>query len=107
MNMLTIQNLTAKTANKEVLKGIHLGLKAGEVHAIMGPNGSGKSTLAGVLAGRDAFDVTEGQILYNGQDLLELDPEERAREELFRQLGSPGGPFELNARAFAVAVTPA
>ena len=81
--MLTIRNLHAKVDDKEILRGIDLHLNAGEVHAIMGPNGSGKSTLAGVLAGRDAYEVTEGQVLYNGQDLLELDPEERAREGIF------------------------
>jgi Fe-S cluster assembly ATP-binding protein len=81
--MLTIRNLHAKVEDKEILRGVNLQLNAGEVHAIMGPNGSGKSTLAGVLAGRDAYEVTEGQILYNGKDLLELDPEERAREGIF------------------------
>jgi Fe-S cluster assembly ATP-binding protein len=81
--MLTIRNLHAKVDDKEILRGVNLQLNAGEVHAIMGPNGSGKSTLAGVLAGRDFYEVTEGQVLYNGQDLLELDPEERAREGIF------------------------
>src|SRR3954470_16116178 len=81
--MLTINNLHARVADKEILRGIDLSIQAGEVHAIMGPNGSGKSTLAGVLAGRDAYDVTEGEVHYNGKDLLELDPEERAREGLF------------------------
>src|SRR3984893_8703427 len=83
MTMLTITNLHARVEDKEILRGIDLQVQAGEVHAIMGPNGSGKSTLAGVLAGRDAFEVTEGQVLYNGKDLLELDPEERAREGIF------------------------
>ncbi|HEV3258743.1 MAG TPA: Fe-S cluster assembly ATPase SufC [Gemmataceae bacterium] len=81
--MLTITNLHAKVDDNEILRGIDLTINAGEVHAIMGPNGSGKSTLAGVLAGRDAFEVTEGQVLYQGKDLLEMDPEERAREGLF------------------------
>src|SRR5947209_18936349 len=81
--MLTIHNLHAKVEDKEILRGVSLKIDAGEVHAIMGPNGSGKSTLAGVLAGRDAYQVTEGQILYEGKDLLEMDPEERAREGLF------------------------
>src|SRR5437870_6649545 len=81
--MLTINNLHAGVEGREILRGINLQINAGEVHAIMGPNGSGKSTLAGVLAGRDAFDVTEGQVLFDGKDLLEMDPEERAREGLF------------------------
>src|SRR5437870_96109 len=81
--MLTICNLHAKVEDKEILRGVSLKIDAGEVHAIMGPNGSGKSTLAGVLAGRDAYQVTEGQILYEGKDLLEMDPEERAREGIF------------------------
>src|SRR5207244_9383158 len=67
----------------EIRKGVKLKIKAGEVHAIMGPNGSGKSTLAGVLAGRDAFDVTEGDVLFEGKNLLDMDPEERAREGIF------------------------
>ena len=81
--MLTIFNLHAKVEDKVILRGVSLKVNAGEVHAIMGPNGSGKSTLAGVLAGRDAYQVTEGQILYEGKDLLEMDPEERAREGIF------------------------
>jgi len=81
--MLKILNLHAKVDDNEILRGVNLTLNAGEVHAIMGPNGSGKSTLAGVLAGRDAYEVTEGQVFYNGKDLLELDPEERAREGIF------------------------
>jgi Fe-S cluster assembly ATP-binding protein len=81
--MLTIFNLHARVADKEILRGINLKINAGEVHAIMGPNGSGKSTLAGVLAGRDAYEVTDGNVRFNGKDLLEMDPEERAREGLF------------------------
>src|SRR5262249_47769695 len=81
--MLTIFNLHAKVDDREILKGVNLKIKAGEVHAIMGPNGSGKSTLAGVLAGRDAYDVTEGQVTFEGKDLLEMDPEERARDGVF------------------------
>src|SRR5262245_32183396 len=81
--MLTIRNLHAKVEDKEILRGVNLQVNAGEVHAIMGPNGSGKSTLAGVLAGRDAYEVTEGEVLFDGKDLLALDPEERAREGLF------------------------
>jgi Fe-S cluster assembly ATP-binding protein len=81
--MLTIVNLHARVEDKEILRGIDLEIRPGEVHAIMGPNGSGKSTLAGVLAGRDAFEVTEGDVLYMGKSLLEMDPEERAREGLF------------------------
>jgi Fe-S cluster assembly ATP-binding protein len=81
--MLEIKNLHASVDGKEILKGIDLMVNAGEVHAIMGPNGSGKSTLAQVLAGRDAYDVTEGEVLYEGKNLLDMDPEERAREGLF------------------------
>src|ERR1700730_7608605 len=83
MTMLTITNLHAKVEDKEILRGVSLKVNAGEVHAIMGPNGSGKSTLAGVLAGRDAYEVTEGNVLFDGKDLLDMDPEERAREGLF------------------------
>ena len=81
--ILEIRNLTAGVDGKQILKGIDLTINEGEVHAIMGPNGSGKSTLAAILAGREGYDVTDGQALYLGQDLLELDPEERAREGLF------------------------
>jgi Fe-S cluster assembly ATP-binding protein len=81
--MLTIFNLHARVDDKEILKGVNLKIRAGEVHAIMGPNGSGKSTLAGVLAGRDAFEVTEGDVLFEGKNLLDMDPEERAREGIF------------------------
>ncbi len=81
--MLEIKNLHAGVENKQILKGIDLTLNPGEVHAIMGPNGSGKSTLAAILAGRDGYDVTGGQVLYRGMDLLEMEPEERAREGVF------------------------
>ncbi len=81
--MLEIRNLHASVNGNEILHGVNLNVNAGEVHAIMGPNGSGKSTLAGVLAGRDAYTVTEGEVLYKGRNLLEMDPEERAREGLF------------------------
>ena len=81
--MLEVSNLHATVGNKEILKGITLSVKAGEVHAIMGPNGSGKSTLASVLAGREEFDVTKGSAVFQGQDLLEMEPEERAREGIF------------------------
>src|SRR5438874_2467712 len=81
--MLEITNLHASVNGNAILRGIDLKIGAGEVHAIMGPNGSGKSTLAGVLAGREAYEVTEGQVHYEGKDLLEMDPEERAREGIF------------------------
>jgi Fe-S cluster assembly ATP-binding protein len=81
--MLKIENLHAAVNGKEILKGIDLTVNAGEVHAIMGPNGSGKSTLAQVLAGRETFTVTEGRILFDGRDVAELQPEDRAREGMF------------------------
>ncbi|MGQ0829725.1 MAG: Fe-S cluster assembly ATPase SufC [Bacteroidota bacterium] len=81
--MLSIKNLHASIDGKEILKGINLEVKAGEVHAIMGPNGSGKSTLSAVLAGRSEYEVTEGEVKFNGKDLLELAPEDRAREGIF------------------------
>jgi Fe-S cluster assembly ATP-binding protein len=81
--LLTVKNLHVSVDGNEILRGVDLELEAGKVHAIMGPNGSGKSTLAQVLAGHPAYEITKGKILYDGKDLLELDPEERAREGLF------------------------
>jgi Fe-S cluster assembly ATP-binding protein len=89
MTMLEIKNLHAKVEGREILKGIDLAMQAGEVHAIMGPNGSGKSTLARVLAGHESYEVTEGQVLFEGKDLLEMDPEERAREGVFMAFQYP------------------
>ena len=81
--MLKITNLRVSAAEREILRGVDLEVKAGEVHAIMGPNGSGKSTLAQVLAGRDIYNITAGEVLYEGKNLLALKPEERAREGVF------------------------
>ena len=83
MALLEIRNLCAGIAGKQILKGINLTINTGEIHAIMGPNGSGKSTLSQVLAGRKTFDVTGGEVIYNGLNLLELEPEERAHEGIF------------------------
>jgi len=87
--MLEIRNLRAKAHQKEILKGIDLTVNKGEVHAIMGPNGSGKSTLARVLSGHPEYEVTGGEVLFNGHDLLDLDPEERAREGVFMAFQYP------------------
>lgn len=81
--MLVIKNLKAKIGEKEILKGINLEVKPGEIHAIMGPNGSGKSTLSAVLAGKEDYEVTDGEVLFNGKNLLDLAPEERACEGIF------------------------
>ncbi len=81
--MITIKNLHAKVEGKEILKGINLQVNAGEIHAIMGPNGSGKSTLANVLAGHEGYEVTGGEVIFEGKDLIDMAPEDRAREGLF------------------------
>ncbi|MDD4190380.1 MAG: Fe-S cluster assembly ATPase SufC [Mangrovibacterium sp.] len=89
MNMLTIKNLRVSVEGMEILKGINLSVKPGEVHAIMGPNGSGKSTLGNVLAGREDYEVTEGDVGFMGEDLLEMAPEDRARKGLFLSFQYP------------------
>ena len=87
--MLQIKNLHANINGKEILKGINLTVKPGEVHAIMGPNGSGKSTLSSVLVGNPAFEVTEGEVIFNGKNVLELSPEDRSREGMFLSFQYP------------------
>lgn len=87
--MLSIKNLKVSINNKEILKGVNLEVRAGEVHAIMGPNGNGKSTLANVIAGSSVYDVTEGEILYNGKNLFDLSVEERACEGIFLSFQYP------------------
>jgi len=87
--MLTIKNLRVAVEGKEILKGINLEIKAGEIHAIMGPNGSGKSTLGNVLAGKEEYEILEGEVFYEGEDLLELSPEDRARKGLFMSFQYP------------------
>ncbi len=81
--MLTVKDLFVRVEDKEILKGISLQVNAGEVHAIMGPNGSGKSTLANVIAGKDGYEITSGEVTLDGKDLLDMSPEERAREGVF------------------------
>ncbi len=87
--MLTIKNLHATVEGEEILKGINLEIKAGEIHAIMGPNGSGKSTLAKIIAGHPSYEVTRGEIIYEGEDLAEMDPDERARKGVFMAFQYP------------------
>src|SRR3954467_14460445 len=87
--MLQVKNLKVRVEDREILKGINLTVNKGEVHAIMGPNGSGKSTFARALSGHPGYEVTGGEVLYNGQDLLDLDPDERAREGVFMAFQYP------------------
>ena len=87
--LLSIKDLRVTAEDKEILKGLSLEVNAGEVHAIMGPNGSGKSTFARALSGHPGYEVTEGEVLYNGQDLLDMDPDERAREGVFMAFQYP------------------
>jgi Fe-S cluster assembly ATP-binding protein len=87
--MLQINNLHAQIDDKDILKGINLNVNAGEVHAIMGPNGSGKSTLASVISGKDEFEVSQGEILFDGSDISELAPEERAHKGVFMSFQYP------------------
>ncbi|MDX1761587.1 MAG: ATP-binding cassette domain-containing protein, partial [Christiangramia sp.] len=87
--MLKIKNLHASIEDKEILKGINLEIKPGEVHAIMGPNGSGKSTLSSVIAGREEYEMTEGEMSFEGEDLAEMDPEERSHKGVFLSFQYP------------------
>ena len=87
--MITIKNLCAEIEGKPILKGINLSVNKGEIHAIMGPNGAGKSTLAKVLAGHPSYTITSGEVLFNGNNLFELEPEERAHQGLFMSFQYP------------------
>ena len=87
--MLQVKNLKVRVEDREILKGINLTVNTGEVHAIMGPNGSGKSTLARALSGHPGYEITEGEVIYNGQDLLDMDPDERARAGVFMAFQYP------------------
>ncbi|HYE89147.1 MAG TPA: Fe-S cluster assembly ATPase SufC [Vicinamibacterales bacterium] len=87
--LLEVKNLKVRVEDKEILKGIDLTVKSGQVHAIMGPNGSGKSTFARALSGHPGYEITDGQVLYNGRDLLDMDPDERAREGVFMAFQYP------------------
>ena len=98
--ILEIKNLSAGVEDKQILKGVDLTINPGEVHAVMGPNGSGKSTLAAILAGREGYEVQSGQALYLGKDLLDMDPEERAREGLFLAFQYPIEIPGVNSRYF-------
>jgi len=101
--ILEVKGLSAGVEGKQILKGIDLSISAGEVHAIMGPNGSGKSTLAAILAGRDGYEVTSGQVIYNGKDLLDMEPDERAREGVFLAFQYPVEIPGVNSRVFLLA----
>src|SRR5438046_4830049 len=98
--ILEIKDLNAGVEGKQILKGINLSISAGETHAVMGPNGSCKSTLAAVLAGREGYDITSGEVLYQGHDLLDMAPEERAREGLFLAFQYPVEIPGVNSKYF-------